>query len=399
MYTRSLNILKDNSFFLFGARGTGKSYLLKEHFEQKSILWIDLLNSAEFIRYSRNPGLLFEECQRAFRASREDRNWVVVDEVQRVPQLLNEVHRIIESKQSMLDIRFALTGSSARKLKRGGANLLAGRALVNHLFPLTVQELGDDFSLESVLNWGSLPLIVQQKNDLVKAEILDAYYGVYLREEIREEQVIRNIDPFTRFLEVAAQSSGQIVNYSSIGRDCQVDSKAVARYYQILDDTLIGFFLPPYHDSVRKQQVSSAKFYFFDLGVQRAIRGALDIPITRQSYGYGNAFEQFFILEVFRLNSYYRKRYKFYFLKTKDGVEVDLIVVKPTRETILIEIKSAEVAHDNHTRHLTRLLSDFQSCSGWVVSQDEKEWSYKNVQFLHWRSALARLFTSGSMED
>jgi len=394
MYTRSLNILKENSFFLFGARGTGKSYLLRELLRQKSILWIDLLNSTEFIRYSRNPSLLFDECRSASRAGGEDNNWVVIDEVQRVPHLLNEVHRIIESPDIMHDVRFALTGSSARKLKRGGANLLAGRALVNHLFPLTMQELGHDFSLDSVLNWGSLPLVVQQKSDIVKAEILDAYFGTYLREEIREEQVVRNIDPFSRFLEVAAQSSGQIINYSSIGRDCQVDSKAIARYYQILEDTLVGFFLPSYHVSVRKQQRSSAKFYFFDLGVQRAVRGALSVPITRQSYGYGNAFEQFFILEIFRLNSYQRKRYKCYFLKTKDGAEVDLIIVTPTKEIILIEIKSTDVTQDIHARHLVGFLPDFKNCKAWVVSQDKKERIYKDVHFLHWRSALARLFES-----
>lgn len=401
MHTRKINILKQKSFFLFGARATGKSFLLRELFTDKigsrRIIWIDLLSNKEFLRYRKNPSLLYEECLQLCRSipitNEKDNNlWVVIDEVQRVPELLNEVHRIIESREFSQRILFALTGSSARKLKRGGANLLAGRALVNNLFPLTASELGTNFNLNTVINWGSLPPVINSSDDLIREETLISYFATYLREEIKEEQVVRNLDPFVRFLEAAAQTSGKIVNYSKIAREGNVDGKAVSRYYQILEDTLLGIFLPSYHRSVRKQQTKSPKFYFFDLGVQRAIEGKITIPVTEQSYEYGNLFEQLFILEVYRLNSYLRTRYKLSYLRSKDGAEIDLIVEAPTKKIFLIEIKSSHSAKELDNKHIEKFLPNFDNATGWVVSRDKKDRIVGNTRFIHWQTALSELF-------
>jgi predicted AAA+ superfamily ATPase len=394
MYHRIINILKTKSFLLLGARGTGKSRLIYDEFHQKALLWIDLLKDSDFITYSKNPELLFSQVQELIRKVTSERCWIVIDEVQRVPKLLNEVHRILEHPATHGKIFFSLTGSSARKLKRGAANLLAGRALINNLYPLTFLELGDDFRLDDVLNWGSLPLVYSEADSTTKAEILLSYFATYLREEIREEQIIRQLDPFTRFLEVAAQASGQIVNFAQIALDCQVDAKAVSRYFQILEDTLLGFFLPGYHRSVRKQQSKSPRFYFFDLGVQRAIRGALTVPVTPQTYGYGNLFEQFIILEVFRLNAYSRRQYKLSYIRSKDGAEIDLIIERPGQTTILLEIKSATVASPNHAKYLKAFREDFEPCEAWAISQDEKDRIEDGIRFLYWPNALRELFNT-----
>ena len=392
MYPRLCNIIKSHSFFLFGARATGKSHLLRGQFGSNALLWIDLLRDKDFLEYSRDPELLYRQATALAKKSTETHCWIIVDEVQRVPQLLNEAHRVLEDPLSHGKILFGLTGSSARKLKRGAANLLGGRALVNYLFPLTSFELGEHFNLSTTLNWGTLPMLANESSELVKAELLESYLATYLREEIREEQVVRQLDPFTRFLEVAAQTSGQIVNYASVGRDCKVDAKAVARYYQILEDTLIGVFVPAYDRSVRQQQSQSPRFYIFDMGVKRALSGQLNIPLTPHSYGYGNAFEQFVILEIFRLNSYLRKRYKLFYLRTKDGAEIDLIIERPGLSTLLIEIKSSSSTTREHCKHLEALLGDFKDAEALLLSQDLKERAERQVDFMHWQAGLKRIF-------
>jgi predicted AAA+ superfamily ATPase len=389
--------LKTRSFFLFGARGTGKSYLLRELFESSALLWIDLLRDRDFVTYQKTPGLLYSQAISLLSGSllsekSEFPQWIIIDEIQRVPQLLNEVHRILESKEGHSKIFFGLTGSSARKLKRGGANLLGGRALVNSLYPLTSFEIGDEFDLDAALNWGTLPYIVTEPDIATRRELLDSYYATYLREEIREEQVVRQLDPFTRFLEVAAQSSGQVVNYASIARDCQVGEKAVARYYQILEDTLLGVMIPSFDRSVRQQQSKSPRFYIFDLGVQRALSGVLNVPCTPQSYGFGRSFEQFVILEIYRLNSYLRKRFKLFFLRTKDDVEVDLIIDRPGEKLLLIEIKSTEHADSQQGRHARAVSKEIKDSEAWLVSRDEKNRKEGDLWLLHWRDAIKRIF-------
>lgn len=394
MYYRICNPLLSRSFFLFGARGTGKSCLLEEQLRAQALLWINLLDNKQFVKYSRNPSRLREELDAAYASSHlNKKNFVIIDEVQKIPALLDEVHAILEDRKYHDQIRFALSGSSARKLKRGGANLLAGRALMNELFPLTVAELGEDFSLEEVLSWGTLPAVYTEKEIEVRSEMLESYVALYLKEEIREEQIVRNLDPFNRFLEVAAQSNGKIVNYSSIGRDCQVDDRAVARYFQILEETLLGSFLPSYHRSVRKQQSQSPKFYFFDIGVMRALQGTLHAPVMKQSYGFGDLFEHFIILEFMRMNSYQKQHAKFFYLRTKDNAEIDLIVERKGKATLLIEIKSGTNPSEEDARHLIGFDADFPKSEKWVISQDEHSRLVHGVHYMHWQTALKMAFS------
>ena len=240
-------------FFLFGARGTGKSTLLKSLFSDRSdVLWIDLLNLDEEDAFAKNHNLLEQRlAQSEIQIER-----VVIDEVQKFPRMLDTVHRLIENAA----LKFALTGSSARKLKAGGANLLAGRALVNSLFPLTHLEMTNLFDLESTLRWGSLPIVVNSKNEIEKAAILRSYGQTYLKEEVWGEQLVRNLEPFRRFLEVAAQNNGKIVSFLNIALDVGADEKTIKNYFSVLEDTLLGFFLEPFKHSFRKRLSQKPKF-------------------------------------------------------------------------------------------------------------------------------------------
>jgi uncharacterized protein len=392
MYSRSINILKEQSFFLFGARATGKSSLLERILDQNSCIWIDLLDDDQFLTFTRRPRhleqLLLSHCHE--RGSHPE--WIVVDEVQRVPKLLNEAHRLLESKEWRGKLKFALTGSSARKIRRLGGDMLAGRALLNGLYPLTCEELGADFDLDKTLNWGSLPAVYTAGSDQLRAAILRSYVATYLSQEIREEQIVRRLDPFVRFLEVAAQASGSIVNYSAIGRDCQVDTKAVTRYFQILEDTLIGFSLPAFSRSIRKQQNQAPKFYLFDLGVQRALRGALTVPVVQGNYGYGRAFEQFIVLEIYRLNNYLHRDLKLSYLRTKDDAEIDLIIEDPQGPHWLLEIKSSVQVSDQDAGKLGRFLPDFSTGCALILSRDTAARRVGDVQVTPWRAGIKRIF-------
>lgn len=258
MIDRAINLSKSRSFFLFGARGTGKTSLLQQEFVgHPGVLYIDLLKPSEEDLYRLYPETL------AHQIEAETFEWVIVDEIQKLPKLLDLVHHAIVNKRQ----KFILTGSSARKLKRGAANLLAGRASVYHLYPFTARELGDDFDLQTALEWGLLPEVWNLKQAGDRAETLYAYALTYLKEEVQAEQFVRKLDPFRKFLEVAAQSNGKIVNFSKIGNDVGVDTTTVQNYFSILEDTLLGFILPSYHKSVRKRQREAPKFYFLILAL------------------------------------------------------------------------------------------------------------------------------------
>ena len=218
MYKRIPKLLKSNSFFLFGARGTGKSSLLRAEFQDSNALWIDLLDPETESQFIASPNRLSEQISQ----QRRTPEWVVIDEVQKAPKLLDIVHLEIERRK----IKFALTGSSARKLKRGGANLLAGRAFLNHLYPLTHRELDSEFDLESTLAWGTLPKIYQLNTNEEKSEFLKAYVNVYLKEEVLQEQLVRNTEAFRRFLPIAGQMNGKIINFNSIAKDLNIGKRS-----------------------------------------------------------------------------------------------------------------------------------------------------------------------------
>ncbi|MEK7355829.1 MAG: AAA family ATPase [Bdellovibrionota bacterium] len=382
MVDRSIKLPKSQSFFLFGARGTGKSTLLKSTPHLKDALRLDLLRPSQEEAYALRPELLREQC-RALERGR----WVIVDEVQKVPKLLDVVHEAIEEKK----IKFALTGSSSRKLKRGHANLLAGRAIVLELHPLTTGELGDKFDLKESLRWGSLPKLLELPTAEEKARYLRSYCLTYVKEEVVAEQLIRNLDPFRHFLPIAAQMDTQIINYSNISRDTGSDHKTIQNYFQILVDTHLGFFLEPFHRSVRKVQRQSPKFYFFDGGVKRALERRLTIPPEPSTSDFGNAFESWFINECVRLNSYRELDLKFSYLRTKDDVEIDLIVEKPDGRLILIEIKSSDKIDSRHIRSLLQFKKDFRNAQLICACRVPKPQFIDGIEVLPWTQALARL--------
>lgn len=383
MFYRITKPLLSNSFFLFGPRGTGKTTFLKNFFAGKKTLWIDLLDTAVEDVYATRPETLTHE----IKASAGSIEWVVIDEVQKVSKLLDLVHLHVESS----GVKFALTGSSARKLKRGNSNLLAGRAFINHLHPLTFVEMGKHFELSQALNWGGLPKAVQMEKPEEKKAYLRAYALTYLKEEVWAEHLIRKLDPFRRFLEIAAQANGEIVNYTNIARDVNSDVKTVQSYFEILEDTLLGILLEPFHWSIRKRQRTNPKFYFFDLGVKRALERSLETPLTENSYAYGKAFEHLVILECSRLNDYYQKDCRFSYLRTKDDAEIDLIIERPGRPVALVEIKSSRRVNERDTRTLERFAKDFKKAEAFCFSQDPTPKKIGKVLALPWQEGLRAL--------
>jgi uncharacterized protein len=384
MIDRLVNPLKTNSFFLFGARGTGKSTFLNNYFPQdETVLRVDLLNPEEEDRYARNPPEL---------ASRLDTapgkiQWVVLDEIQKVPKLLDVVHSRIESGRT----QFAMTGSSARKLKRERTNLLAGRAFVYNLFPLTHRELAADFNLDSALMYGTLPGLLKFNAREEKMSFLRAYSLTYLKEEIWGEHIVRKLDPFRKFVEIAAQCNGEVINFANIARDVGADIKTVQSYFEILEDTLLGFILEPYHRSVRKRQRQAPKFYLFDPGVKRALDRTLTIDLKPGTYAYGKAFEHLVIAEAVRLNEYKQKDFRYSYLRTKDDAEIDLIVDRPGAPTALVEIKSKQRIDERDTRSLERFAADMPRSEAFILSTDPGAKRIGKVQAFPWQQGLAEL--------
>ncbi len=381
MIPRLCKLSKLRTFLLLGPRSTGKSTLLEEWSKGKSIAIYDLLDPATEALLNQKPEAILENWLI------KKPEWILIDEIQKNPKLLDVVHLGISKHK----IKFALTGSSARKLRRGSSNLLGGRASEFHLHPFTHLEMGKKFNLAETLAFGSLPEIYQLE-PIEKERALYSYVSTYLKEEILVEQIIRKIDPFRKFLEVAAQMNGKILNFSKISKDSGVEVKSVARYFQILDDTLIGFFLEPYSHSVRKRQSQKAKFYFFDCGVTRALQNNLKVPLTAQTIQYGNLFEQFVILEIIRLNDYYEKHFKFSYLATKDGVEVDLIIERPGQSIILVEIKSTAVNNSDDSKHLKHLKADFKSPQLYVFNNAKTATVIDDVKFTNWMDGIKDIF-------
>jgi predicted AAA+ superfamily ATPase len=383
MFHRTLKPGERQSFFLFGPRGTGKSTLLQRLPFLKNALRIDLLNPEEEDRLIKRP----MDLERQILALPRKKRWIILDEVQKVPRLLDVVHRLVESSPHL----FALTGSSPRKLKRGASNLLAGRAVVRHLHPLTHEEQGETFRLVDSLRWGGLPKIFQLEGNEEKAAFLRSYALTYLKEEIAAEQAVRRLEPFRNFIEVAAQCNGQILNFSRVAEDVGVDVKTAQAYFGVLEDTLLGFTLPAHHRSIRKQQTTHSKFFLFDTGVKRALDRTLTQEILPRTYGFGAAFEHFIILEARRLNDYHNRDFRFSYLRTKDGAEVDLIVDRPGAGPALIEIKSTDHVTERDIKTVARFSSDFPRAELFCLSLDPTPKKIGPVWCLPWSSGLQKI--------
>jgi len=392
-FQRIANILESNSFFLFGARGTGKSTLIREILPPAATLYIDLLRPTQERKLRDRPEELAEMLSHA-QQTNPDFKWVVIDEVQKVPELLDVVHHLIESTA----IQFALTGSSARKLKRGGANLLAGRAFVYYLFPLTATEVGTLFSLDFALQWGTLPKVFSFQKDLEREMFLESYVNTYLTEEILEEQLVRKVIPFKKFLCIAGQTSGTIVNFAKIGDDVGVDPKTIATYFEILEETLIGFFLPAYEKSLRKQQLHAPKFYLFDTGVTRCLAGSIGGK-KPSSQELGRLFEQFIICEIYRLNNYRRAKFKLYHWATHGGAEFDLVMEGQNGDVILVEIKSTSNVTEDHLKHLIAIHQDYPELRKICICREDFPRVHQGIEIIPWDKAVKEFdatFISGS---
>ncbi len=383
---RKIELPRDHSLLLFGARGVGKSSLLKEDFKLTQNLYIDLLDFQEEAKFAKNPNELIS----LVKAMPVSAKYVVIDEIQKVPKLLDIVHLLIESKQSKKI--FILTGSSARKLKAGGANLLAGRAFVYYLYPLTYLELGSRFEFEAALSWGLLPKAVSLATPTAKQKFLQTYAQVYLKEEVWGEQLVKNLDAFRQFLEVAAQANGKIVNYANIARDVGVDAKTVSAYFEILEDTLLGFTLESYRHSFRKRLRLSPKFYFIDVGIARALSRTLSVPPVPSTNYYGELFEQFIVTECIKLAGYTKSEYRFSYLMTEGDVEVDLIVERPGEKLLLIEIKSKACVEKEDLKSLMSIASDFEECESVCFSCDSREKKIDEVMIYPWQIGIKHFF-------
>ncbi len=387
--SRHQKLSNKHSFFLFGARGTGKTTLLKQLFSQNhsrktSTLWINLLSFTEERRFSQNPDLLSEILDS------ENYQRIIIDEIQKIPKLLDIVHLEIEKNKKR---QFILTGSSARKLKRGAANLLAGRLFTFSLYPLTHIELKSSFNLNHALQMGTLPGLLnfsQKKNQI---RYLNSYVETYLKEEVFIEQLVRKINPFRNFLEIASQTNGEIVNFSKIARDVGVEHTTVKTYFDIIVDTHLGFYLNSFDRSIRKQQNQAPKFFLFDHGVKRVLSGESETPLRKGSYSYGKAFEHFVILELLRLNSYYEKNLKVSYLRDKDNNEIDLVIQFPNKKELIIEIKSTEESNREHEKNLVKFTKIWdRPCMAQVWSNDSKNRKIGSIQHYHWQTGIKKVF-------
>jgi len=332
-YIKRLLKRPDRSFFLFGPRGVGKTTWLRNAFP--NVPFFDLLNSSLYLELSQYPDRL-----EAMAGNLPEDSWVVVDEIQKIPHLLDEIHRLMEIR----GWKFALSGSSARKLRRRGTNLLGGRAITLNLDTFSFKELGDVFDFEFSLQQGLLPYVQLDRENA--AEILSSYVNTYIKEEIREEGIVRRLPPFIRFLTIAGQMNGQQVNGQNVAREAGVPRSSVDIYFSILEDTLLGYFLPAYRPNVKVRERAHPKFYWFDPGVARAAAGLLYDPVDR--LWKGTALESLIYHELRVYNLTRGKNRSICFYRTGSGVEIDFIIEIRKRRPgsaaniICLEVKLAE---------------------------------------------------------
>jgi predicted AAA+ superfamily ATPase len=384
MVERLIQLPESNSFFLFGPRQTGKSTLLNARYSGPLVLRYDLLESETFRRLASRPELFRQEVSQA--CIKNGIKHVIVDEVQKIPGLLDEIHGLIEKS---ISCRFILSGSSARKLKRSHANLLAGRAFTRRLYPFIYSEILTDFSLDSALSFGTLPAVWCAKNNDDREEILRSYTDTYLKEEIELEAHLRNLGGFLRFLPIIATENGQAVNMSNISRETMVSLQTVRSYFQILEDTLMGSFLPAFTSSEREKLSRHPKFYLFDTGVCRALQRRLSVPLIEGTEEYGKAFEQYLILEIMRINEYAKLDCDLSYYRTERGVEVDCVIQTPKKKIIAVEIKATASPAAAHCRGLRSFQQIRPGADCVLVCRAARPISIGSVTVMPWQEFLS----------
>ncbi len=354
MYSRLIKPPENKSFFLFGPRGTGKTTWVKYKFNKA--LYLDLLEAEIFIDLLANP----QRLEKFIPKNHSD--WIVIDEIQRVPELLYEVHRLIEKNH----YKFVLTGSNARKLRRKGPNLLAGRALTLYMHPLSAHELGNDFNLEHSLKFGTLPCVYTESDP---KRYLESYVKTYLEEEIRQEGLTRNLSAFSRFFESASFSQSSVLNISEVARECAVERKSIENWFAVLEDLLIAYRLPVFSKRAKRRLVHHPKFFLFDVGVYRTLRpmGPLDVPEEVE----GVACETLLLQEIIALNDSLNLGYKIYYWKTANGIEVDLVLYGQ-KGIIALEVKRGYRISRAMFRGLKTFLKDYPEARAYFVYGGER---------------------------
>lgn len=365
----------DGSIFLFGARQTGKSTMLRQQFPTS--IYIDLLDTEIKYRFSRRPVLLYEMLQ-----DKAENTLVIIDEIPEVPELLNEVHRLITERHLL----FILCGSSARKLKRKGHNTLGGRALPVYLFPFVSAEI-PDLDIDRAVNYGMIPPHYLAENP---SRHLTAYIQVYLKEEIKEEALVRNLSSFQRFLEVAALTDGEIINNNNIAQDCGVSAITVSSYFDILEDTLIGYRIPAFRKVMKRRLVQAPRFYYFDVGVANHLRHRENL--MRGTDEYGHAFEHLVVQEIYAWLHYSHSMEEMSYWRTYTGTEVD-VVIGDAR--VAIEIKSAEEVQSRHLKGLKAFAEEYPQSRRIIVSLDRFSRKMGDVECIYVKDFFSMLWKEG----
>lgn len=381
MYTRSI-LPSKRSYFLLGPRGTGKTTWLRDTYSQA--IWYDLLKPSEYLRLSRQPEVFRQEIEALPKNST-----IVVDEVQKLPLLLDDVQYFLA--QTRKGHHFILTGSSARKLKRQGNNLLAGRASHRMLFPLILDEYQDFRNFDEILKFGTLPEVLGIKSPDEKIEFLESYASLYLKEEVLQEGAIRNLDPFARFLSVAALMNGQLINAASLARDSGIGRSTISGFYQVLIDTLVGFHLESWRPKLRIKETTHPKFYFFDPGVVRSLNGRLRSELDDLEKGY--LFETYIIHELRAWRSYKGLNFSITFWRTPSKVEVDL-VLESEGQKVGIEIKSSKVWKKEFGKPLKGLLETKDIHRAFGIYQGERPLKDGQLEVLPIKDFLKRLYSN-----
>lgn len=360
------------SFFLWGARQTGKSTLLKKHFP--NALWFDLLLADEYKRMLMNPTLLRETV-----LAHPEVKTVVIDEIQRIPELLNEIHWLITNTS----VQIIMSGSSPRKIIRSETNLLGGRALRYELYPFVSAEI-PGFDLDRALNNGLIPrhYLLDKPN-----RRLSAYIGNYLQDEIVSEARLRNVQTFAHFLKAAAFTNGEIVNYSNIATDCGVSSPTIKEYFQILEDTLIGRFLPVYQKSPKRRVIQAPKFYYFDIGIVNHLLNRKNL--VPESTDYGNAFEHLVYLELYAYSQYSGKEFSISYWRTASQLEVDFVL---GNHEVIIEVKSASTIQPRHLKGLYAFKEEYTVKQAIVVCNEPRARVSGEISILPWKTFFKRLW-------
>ena len=377
MYQRIFDITPylDDSVFLFGARQTGKSTFPLDTF--RDVPSFDLLDYELRSRFSKNPGLLGEILQDS-----PDGSLVIIDEIQKVPELLDEVHRLMVRK----NMRFILCGSSARKLKKSSSNTLGGRAVPLPFYPLVSAEV-PDFNLVRAVTNGMIPRHYMVEN---AANRLKGYVEVYIKEEVVEEALVRDLDAFSRFVEVAAIMDGEILNYENIASDCGVSANTVKQYFQILYDTLIGYEIPAYTKALKRRLMQSPRFYYFDIGIVNYLTGRTSLkPGTAE---FGHAFEHLVIQEIIAWLGYFGRKEKLSYWRTYTGIEVDAVIGDAR---IAIEIKSANEVKPKHRKGLQEFAKDYPGARLILVSLDRLSRRSGDVECLYVMDFLRMMWSGG----